>query len=169
MPASKEKPNFQPTGALALAANRVAGTKISLKYNEPPEARKPPPSQPWRLFVFDGPDVVDSLELAHKSCWLLGRAREVVDYVLEHPSASAQHAALQFRHIVTSSQDEFGVASHRGIVKPYVIDLDSSNGTELNGEPLAPSRYVELRDKDILTFAGSERDYVVMLPSGEDR
>lgn len=172
IPASKEKPNFQPTGALARAANRVAGTKISLKYHEPPEGRKPPPSQPWRLFVFDGPDVVDTLELAHKSCWLLGRAREVVDYPLDHPSASAQHAALQFRHIVTATTTEDDLAApltHRATVKPYIIDLESSNGTQLNGAPLAPSRYVELRHKDILTFAGSEREYVVMLPPAEDR
>jgi smad nuclear-interacting protein 1 len=49
-----------------------------------------------------------------------------------------------------------------------VIDLESSNGTELNGEPLESSRYFELRDKDILRFAGSEREYVVMLPPPDE-
>jgi smad nuclear-interacting protein 1 len=166
-PPDKEKPNFKPTGALAKAANRVEGTKISLKYNEPPEARKSPPSRPWRIFVFKGPDVIDTIDIWQKSCWLLGRSREVVDYVLEHPSSSSQHAVIQFRYIQKTSEDEFGVKSKRGSVKPYIIDLESSNGTELNGESVEASRYFELRDKDILKFAGSEREYVVMLPPSE--
>jgi smad nuclear-interacting protein 1 len=64
-------------------------------------------------------------------------------------------------------EDEFGVKSKKGKVKPYIIDLESSNGTELNGESIDASRYFELRDKDILKFAGSEREYVVMLPPPE--
>jgi smad nuclear-interacting protein 1 len=168
-PANIEKPNFKTTGALAKHANRVEGTKISLKYHEPPEARKPSPSQPWRIFVFKGDDVVDTLEIWQKSCWLLGRSYEVVDYVLEHPSSSGQHAAIQFRYIQKTVEDDFGVKSNRGKVKPYIIDLDSSNGTELNGETVEASRYHELRDKDILKFAGSEREYVVMLPPPEKK
>ena len=166
-PPDKEKPNFKPTGALAKAANRVEGTKIILKYHEPAEARKPPASQPWRIFVFKGDDVVDTIELWQKSCWLLGRAHEVADYVLEHPSSSGQHAVIQFRYITKTIEDEFGVKSTRGKVKPYIIDLESSNGTELNGEDLEASRYFELRDKDVLKFGGSEREYVVMLPPPE--
>lgn len=168
-PPDKEKPNFKPTGALAKAANRVEGTKISLKYNEPPEARKSALSQPWRIFVFKGDDVVDTIEIWQKSCWLLGRSHEVVDYVLEHPSSSGQHAVIQFRYIQKTVEDEFGVKSKRGKVKPYIIDLESSNGTELNGEAVEASRYLELRDKDILKFAGSEREYVVMLPPPEEK
>ncbi|KAF7565264.1 PRP38-assoc multi-domain protein [Pyrenophora tritici-repentis] len=166
-PPDKEKPNFKPTGALAKAANRVEGTKIILKYHEPAEARKPPASQPWRIFVFKGDDVVDTIELWQKSCWLLGRAHEVADYVLEHPSSSGQHAVIQFRYITKTKEDEFGVKSTSGKVKPYIIDLESSNGTELNGEDLEASRYFELRDKDVLKFGGSEREYVVMLPPPE--
>ncbi|OAL46075.1 SMAD/FHA domain-containing protein [Pyrenochaeta sp. DS3sAY3a] len=166
-PPNKEKPNFKTTGALAKHANRVDGTKISLKYHEPAEARKPPPSQAWRLFVFKGEDVIDTIELWQKSCWLLGRSREVVDYLLEHPSSSGQHAVIQFRYIQKTVEDEFGVKSKKGKVKPYIIDLESSNGTELNGKPIEASRYCELRDKDILQFAGSEREYVVMLPPPE--
>ncbi len=108
--------------------------------------------------------MLDTIELWQKSCWLLGRSHEVVDYVLEHPSSSGQHAVIQFRYIQKTVEDEFGVKSKRGKVKPYIIDLESSNGTELNGESVESSRYFELRDKDILQFAGSEREYVVMLP-----
>ena len=168
-PLDKERPNFKTTGLLAKHANRVEGTKISLKYHEPAEARKPPSSQKWRIFVFRCDDVVDTIEIWQKSCWLLGRSQEVVDHVLEHPSSSGQHAVIQFRYIQKTTEDEFGVKSKRGKVKPYVIDLESSNGTELNGENIEASRYMELRDKDILKFAGSEREYVVMLPPPDEK
>lgn len=121
------------------------------------------------MFVFKGDDVVDTIELWQKSCWLLGRSHEVVDYVLEHPSSSGQHAVIQFRYIQKTVEDEFGVKSTRGKVKPYIIDLESSNGTELNGEDLEASRYFELRDKDIIKFGGSEREYVVMLPPADSK
>lgn len=53
----KGKPNFAPSGLLAAETNTVKasdGTSTVLKYNEPPEARKPP--QNWRLYVFKGND-----------------------------------------------------------------------------------------------------------------
>jgi smad nuclear-interacting protein 1 len=51
----KTKPNFAPSGLLAAATNTVKngdGTSTLLKYNEPPEARKPLVG--WRLYVFKG-------------------------------------------------------------------------------------------------------------------
>jgi smad nuclear-interacting protein 1 len=152
---------------LAKEANKVEGTKLSLKYHEPPEARKPPPSAPWRLFIFDGKDAVGTIELHTQSCWLLGRAREVADIPLEDKSASSQHAAIQFRYIQKTVEDEYGVRQRKGKVKPYIIDLDSQNGTELNGEDIEKSRYFELKDKDMLRFGVSEREYVIMLPPKE--
>lgn len=166
-PPDREKPNFKTTGLLAKEANKIEGTKISLKYHEPAEARKPPPSSQWRLWIFKGADTLGTIELYTQSCWLLGRATEVADIPLEHPSASQQHAAIQFRYIQKTTEDEFGVRTKKGKVKPYIIDLESSNGTELNGEDVEAGRYYELRDKDILRFGGSEREYVIMLPPKE--
>ena len=54
-PVDKPKPNFNPSGLLAAATNTVEaadGTSTILKYNEPPEARKP--TFGWRLYVFKG-------------------------------------------------------------------------------------------------------------------
>jgi len=48
------------------------------------------------------------------------------------------------------------------VVKPYLMDLDSTNGTYLNGERIEPARYYELLHKDVIKFAHSSRDYVVM-------
>ena len=164
-PVEKQKPNYKPTGLLAKEANTVAGTTTVLKYHEPPEARKPPASHQWRIYVFKGKDLLDTIHLHTRSAWLLGRDEKVTDYHIEHPSASKQHAVIQFRYI--SKTDEFGTKT--GKVKPYLIDLDSANGTKLNGKKIAPSRYVELIHDDVVAFGESEREYVVMLPEVEKK
>ncbi|KAJ4549417.1 hypothetical protein HRR78_004875 [Exophiala dermatitidis] len=158
----KQKPNFRPSGLLAKVANTVATSSgaIVLKYHEPPEARKPPSSQTWRLYVFKGDEILDTLDLYTQSCWLFGREVSVCDYALEHPSCSKQHAVIQFRYI--ERRNEFG--DKIGKVKPYVIDLESANGTKVNDEAIPEGRYVELRDKDVIKFGHSTREYVVQLP-----
>ncbi|KAH8426948.1 putative FHA domain protein SNIP1 [Aspergillus melleus] len=164
-PVEKEKPNFGNTGRLAAESNTVAvnGESVVLKYHEPPEARKPPGKEPWRLYVFKGEDLLEVVELNERSCWLIGRERLVVDFPLDHPSCSKQHAALQFRFV--DKRNEFG--DRIGKVKPYLIDLESANGSSVNGEPVPGGRYVEVRDKDVLKFGLSSREYVLMLPPPE--
>lgn len=163
--AEKQKPNFAPTGKLAAETNTVANTTIVLKYNEPPEARLPPPSSPWRLFVFKGSKILETIPIAERSCWLFGRERAVVDFPTEHPSCSKQHAVLQFRY--TEKKNEWG--EKKGAVKPYLIDLESANGTKLNGELLPKSRYVGLVSGDVINFGDSSREYVLMLPPKEEK
>ncbi|EEU46385.1 uncharacterized protein NECHADRAFT_78940 [Fusarium vanettenii 77-13-4] len=162
----KEKPNYGTTGVLAAASNSVAqvdGSSITLKYHEPAEARKPSPRDQWRLFVFKGGDIVDTIDLGARSCWLVGREMSVVDLPAEHPSISKQHAVIQFRY--TEKRNEFG--DKIGKVKPYLIDLESANGTVLNDEKVPDSRYLELRDKDMMQFGHSTREYVIMLTPRE--
>ncbi|KAI0832149.1 SMAD/FHA domain-containing protein [Hypoxylon sp. FL0890] len=161
-PKPKEKPNYGNTGALAAASNSVVqsdGSKIVLKYHEPPEARKASPRDEWKLFVFKGEDIIDTVPLGSRSCWLVGRELAVVDLPAEHPSISKQHAVIQFRYI--EKRNEYG--DKIGKVKPYLIDLESANGTMLNGKKVPESRYLELRDKDMIQFGQSTREYVLML------
>ncbi|KAJ5158512.1 uncharacterized protein N7500_008163 [Penicillium coprophilum] len=159
----KQKPNFNATGRLAAETNTVrvqGGAEIVLKYHEPPEARKPPAKEPWRMYVFKGPDLLETVELAERSCWLVGRERMVVDFPLDHPSCSKQHAVLQFRFV--EKRNEYG--DRIGKVKPYLIDLESANGSSINGETIPAGRYVEVMDKDVIRFGLSSREYVLMLP-----
>ncbi|KAL9043924.1 MAG: hypothetical protein Q9206_007425, partial [Seirophora lacunosa] len=127
-------------------------------YHEPPESRLP--STPHLLYVFKSTALLSTLQLHERSCWLFGREKQVVDAVIEHPSCSKQHAVLQFRHVVVNKQG--------GEVRLYVIDLESANGTWVNGEKVAPARYVEVRHKDVLRWGGSEREYVLLVPSVEE-
>ncbi|KAI1325548.1 SMAD/FHA domain-containing protein [Xylariaceae sp. FL0255] len=161
-PKPKEKANYGSTGTLAAASNSVTqadGSTIVLKYHEPPEARKPSPRDQWKLFVFKGEDILHTVPLNNRSCWLVGRDIAVVDIAAEHPSISKQHAVIQFRYI--EKRNEYG--DKLGKVKPYLIDLESANGTLLNSKKIPDSRYLELHDKDMIQFGESTREYVLML------
>ena len=47
-------------------------------------------------------------------------------------------------------------------MRPYLIDLNSTNGTFLNQERIDAQRYYELREKDCVRFGSSSREYVVL-------
>ncbi|KAF8489277.1 smad nuclear interacting protein 1 [Russula emetica] len=158
-PEDKARPNFAPSGLLAAATNTVKnsdGTSTLLKYNEPPEARKPLVG--WRLYVFKGDEQVDLLHIHRQSAYLIGRDRTVTDIPLEHPSCSKQHAVIQYR--LVQQKDEFG--NSKGVIKPFVIDLESTNGTHVNGEAIPTSRYYELKAGDVIKFGTSNREYVLL-------
>lgn len=163
-PKEKQKPTYAPSGLLAAETNTVGNTGIVLKYNEPPESRLPPASQPWRLYVFKASDVLDTIQLHTRTCWLFGRESQIVDVPVEHPSCSKQHAVLQFRY-VEKSVGEYG--ERKGGVGLYVIDLESANGTTLNGKSVPKRRFVECRNGDVIKFGESTREYVVLLPPKE--
>ena len=42
------------------------------------------------------------------------------------------------------------------------MDLESTNGTYLNGEKIEAAKYHELRPKDIIKLGEGQREYVVM-------
>lgn len=47
-------------------------------------------------------------------------------------------------------------------VRPYIIDLASGNGTYLNNQRIEPQRYYELKEKDVIKFGFSSREYVLL-------
>ncbi|KAL3082437.1 hypothetical protein niasHT_038503 [Heterodera trifolii] len=71
---------------------------------------------------------------------------------------SKQPAALQYRSLAYERSD--GSTGRR--TRPYVIDLGSGNGTFLNGDRIEAQRYYELREKDVLRFGFSSREYVLL-------
>ncbi|KAG9315771.1 smad nuclear interacting protein 1, partial [Chiua virens] len=157
-PVDKAKPNFNPSGLLAAATNTVKatdGTSTVLKYNEPPEARKP--TLGWRLYVFKGSEQTELLHIHRQSAYLIGRDRTVADIFIEHPSCSKQHAVIQHRQV--QEKDEFGGSKAQG---HSVIDLESTNATHVNDEVIPTSRYYELRAGDVVKFGLSNREYVLL-------
>lgn len=68
---------------------------------------------------------------------------------------------------VTRPNDAGGLLPASGpavqqLVLPYLMDLDSTNGTFINGERIEGRRYYELREKDLLKFGSSSREYVLL-------
>ncbi|KAK4851027.1 hypothetical protein QYF36_011880 [Acer negundo] len=151
----KEKPSFELSGKLAAETNRFRG--ITLLFNEPPEARKP--DVRWRLYVFKGGEVLNEpLYIHRQSCYLFGRERRVADIPTDHPSCSKQHAVIQYRQVEKEKPD--GTLSRQ--VRPYLMDLGSTNKTYLNEDPVEPQRYYELFEKDTIKFGNSSREYVLL-------
>uniref|UniRef100_A0A182PPL5 FHA domain-containing protein n=1 Tax=Anopheles epiroticus TaxID=199890 RepID=A0A182PPL5_9DIPT len=153
-PVEKQKPDFGLSGKLTEETNKVNGVVIA--YAEPPGARKP--KRRWRLYPFKGEQALPTLYIHRQSCYLIGRDRKVCDLPVDHPSCSKQHAVLQYRLVPYERSD--GTKSQR--VRPYIIDLESSNGTFLNNKQIEPKRYYELHEKDVLKFAFSSREYVLL-------
>ncbi|XP_037941717.1 smad nuclear-interacting protein 1-like [Teleopsis dalmanni] len=160
-PIEKEKPNFGLSGALTEDANKVNGTVV--KYAEPPEARKP--KRMWRLYPFKGEKALPILHIHRQSCFLVGRDRNVGDLILDHPSCSKQHAALQYRLVQYERED--GTKGKR--VRPYLIDLESANGTFLNNKKIESRKYYELMEKDVIKFGFSTREYVLLHENSKDQ
>lgn len=151
----KQKPSFELSGKLAAETNRVRG--ITLLFTEPPDARKP--DIRWRLYVFKGGEVLNEPLYVHRqSCYLFGRERRIADIPTDHPSCSKQHAVLQYRQVEKENSD--GTLSKT--VKPYIMDLGSTNGTFVNDNRIEPQRYYELLEKDTVKFGNSSREYVLL-------
>ncbi|KAM3614570.1 uncharacterized protein V6R79_016242 [Siganus canaliculatus] len=153
-PPEKEKPNFELSGALTEDTNTFRG--VVIKYNEPPEARIP--KRRWRLYPFKNDEPLPVMYIHRQSAYLLGRQRQIADIPIDHPSCSKQHAVFQYRLVEFTRAD--GTTGRR--VRPYIIDLASGNGTYLNNQRIDPQRYYELKEKDVIKFGFSSREYVLL-------
>jgi smad nuclear-interacting protein 1 len=156
-PANKVKPDFGLSGALSKdvkTGNVYKG--VLLKFREPPEARAP--NTLWRLYVYKGDDLVETLHVNRQSAYLFGRHADVCDVVLHHASCSTQHAVLQYRAVLHP-------ATQLLHCQPYLMDLESTNGTFLNGVRLDSARYYQLKAGDVLRFGASTREYVFLSAS----
>ncbi|XP_020580513.1 FHA domain-containing protein DDL [Phalaenopsis equestris] len=152
---AKQKPSFELSGKLAEETNRVRG--ITLLFNEPPDACKP--DIRWRLYVFKAGEVLNEPLYVHRqSCYLFGRERRVADIATDHPSCSKQHAVLQYRSVDKETAGEFFSKQ----IRPYLMDLGSTNGTFINENRIEPQRYYELFEKDTIKFGNSSREYVML-------
>lgn len=171
-----EKPSFALSGKLMEDTNVFNGVVIKFvkklkcfvsfskimicplatffRYSEPDESRKP--KKRWRFYVFKGDETLPVMHLHRQSAYLVGKDRKIADIPVDHPSCSRQHAVLQYRCV-------------NNRILPYVIDLGSSNGTYLNNNRIDPQRYVELREKDVLKFGYSSREYVLLHENSQEK
>mmetsp|Transcript_23322 Transcript_23322/g.25908 ORF Transcript_23322/g.25908 Transcript_23322/m.25908 type:complete len:192 (+) Transcript_23322:226-801(+) len=145
----KEKPNFKPSGNLTKELRTYKG--VEMKYMEPED--KVIPSTKWRLYVFKGKESLEPYHISKKTMYLFGRDRSVCDIPVDHPSCSKQHAVIQFRSVRTKDGKR---------ERAYLMDLNSTNGTHLNGSRVDGSRYIQLLEKDSIKFGFSSREYIIL-------
>jgi smad nuclear-interacting protein 1 len=155
----EHKANFGLSGALTKdeggGGNVYKG--VVLKFREPPEARCP--TMPWRFYLFKGKELLNTLHISKQSAYLMGRNEKIADIPMVHPSLSSQHAVLQYRALPS-------VDSGRLSCQPYIMDLESTNGTFLNDVKIDSARYYQLKKGDVLKFGASTREYVLMKAEG---
>lgn len=150
----KEAPNFELSGKLTEDTNMYKG--VVIKYNEPAEARKP--KKRWRLYPFKNDEALKPFHMHRQSAYLFGRDRLIADIPIDHPSCSKQHAVFQYRMVPYEKPD--GRRAFR--IAPYIIDLESANGTFVNNKRIEDRVYVELMEKDVIKFGFSSREYVLL-------
>lgn len=146
--AYKEKTNFYKSPNLS--------EDVVVNYTEPPEARKP--NRRWRLYIFKDDERLPFIPMHQKSAYLFGRDRRIADIPIDNLSCSKQHAVCQYRLIDYMRLD--GTSARR--ISPYIMDLDSSNGTYVNNSMVEPQQYHELFERDVINFGYSSRDYVLL-------
>ena len=146
----REKPNLGLSGNLTADINTYKGVVIN--YNEPPEASMS--KTKWRLYGFRNDEYFKPIHMHRQSAFLMGSNSRICDILIQHPSISQQHCVFQYREV---SRKIRGV--EKKVVLPYIFDLNSTNGTFLNGDKIKPRRYYELKEKDNLQFGLSQREY----------
>ena len=157
----KEKPNFEPSGLLALQTNLING--VVLKYSTPLD--KGVPINDWRLYQFkhksSEPQIIHSLcGIDH---FIIGKDIRISNIILNNQSSSRQHAVIQFKKKIINSLLKPGNNKVESIIVPYIIDLESTNGTYLNNEKIESAKYYELKHEDVLNFGDNLVDFVVIL------
>ncbi|CDO93698.1 unnamed protein product [Kluyveromyces dobzhanskii CBS 2104] len=163
-------PIFTPSSLLEHESHQKKG--MQLKHVEPSDAISPrnyfknhvvakSDRTRYELVVYQKgiKGEISKTELYDKSCYVIGRGlgrslqssesdeKEVVlaDIPIKEETCSREHFAIQFREV-----------DHKLI--PYLIDLDSSNGTCLNDSAIPSARYIELKSSDIIQISEDPND-----------
>lgn len=152
---SVAKPVLEKSGLLRDAALTNEAGVVNMYVASEDSAM---PNKKWVLIPLKGEEVLETIPLHRQEWYLIGKDRDVAHIPSDHPSCSRQHAVIQFRRRV--KEDEYG--ERTASVVPYIMDLGSTNGTFLNKIRLEKMRYVELRHKDMLQFASSSRQYILL-------
>lgn len=172
-------PIFEKSGLLT-ECKVVDG--IELKYSEPTDKISPRqyfdihhiplhkrPILKAKLYHKASTFPIKEFNLETKSSYLIGRLSidkssggshplkdNILDIGIPDRSYSKQHCVIQFREI-------------KGKLCAYIMDLESVNGTSLNGIPIPTRRYVELSNNDVISYQIEDdmgADYEILFQQG---
>lgn len=131
--------------------NTLATHSTIFEYKVPLDSALP--DRFWSILIFYYNEVEDAkvIKPGVKEFFTIGRDAKLCDWVFNNEIVSRKHAVLQFRK------------TNSILVKPFIIDLNSTFGTYINGERIQPCRFYEILDQDILQFGTDQKCYWVFL------
>uniref|UniRef100_A0A7S2RXC8 FHA domain-containing protein n=1 Tax=Rhizochromulina marina TaxID=1034831 RepID=A0A7S2RXC8_9STRA len=156
LPKSFKKPEA-PAPAQADSAKPSQVPAQLARYSSPDWAAQVPPNEaatpedeatPWSFEILKNGMPLSILALGDKAKYVVGRAGDVSDIVLEHPSISRAHAVLQFNRNGTL----------------WLYDLNSTHGTRVNKRKVSGGAFEQLRPGDVVSFGESTRLYLLNGP-----
>ena len=106
------------------------------------------PKEAFNLEVLKDGLIIDTIHLADKVYYTLGRQHDIVDIPMDHPSISRIHAVLNYRNDGSL----------------MLLDLNSAQGTYLNKSICEKNVYHRVYVGDIIKFGASTRKYIVNGP-----
>lgn len=134
------------------------GGYVQPVYIEPTSSCDSPPGLGWELHVFTKVRPIDDgpkggiFYLRLRRFFILGRDRSKAHIPLDNPACSPQHAVLQY----------LATPATACLSLPYILDLNSTCGTYVNGQKLPAQEYKLLHHLDVLQFAPCPRRYVLL-------
>lgn len=173
---------------MSSSSTSAQTTDSSFAFIAPADASLPPRDRQYSLVAFKDHRPVLTVRFL-TDCTSFGSDPVANQVRLAHESCSRKHAVVQFRKVPATSLaasggrgervpvDEHGLlplnsasASAKSatavlgdVCKPFVIDCHSTHGTFLNGQKLQAGLFYELREGDVLRFAHSSREYVLVV------
>lgn len=90
-------------------------------------------------------NIINIITLNNCEYLLIGRKKELCNIYLEHQSISRKHAIIFFGDVNNST---------------YIIDLNSSHGTFINGKKIDSNISILLNLEDVIQFGQSTRNYI---------
>lgn len=159
---------------------------VPCPYIEPKWSKEPDSDVIYNLEVLKTGVIVDEIKsLQNKSFWIFGRL-PTCDVMMEHPTISRYHSALQYRPSNKEDINELGEDEveeenlekkelDESVIKTikidegwYVYDLNSTHGTFVNKQRVPPKTYIRVRVGHMIHFGGSTRRYILQGPSSDE-
>ena len=150
----KESPNWEICSL--YNERQLIKNKKRTKYFIPFDSVNPPKSKKYFLHIsLKNEDQIQTYELEEPST-LIGR-ENFCNFRFYNQKVGRQHFVIQFRRVKLLDENEFQII-------PYIFDLNSKNGTFLNGSKIKSMRYIQLYPKDIISFEKSfeNSDFLVI-------
>lgn len=148
----RELPNFKIS--YLYSDNQLMRNNKRTKYFLPTDSTDPPKNIKYFLHVNDAINNNNFTYILDNSSTLVGK-QSLVDLRFDFKFISRQHCVIQYRKVRLDVEKEARVI-------PYLIDLNSKNGTYLNDEKIEKMKFVQLLNDDVVSFGKNNKVVLIV-------